>query len=146
MNLVALAERCRAEHDYNPLCEAIPYARFLGISVSEETGEFVSQLAFRPRNIGNPALPALHGGVVGAFLETTAILELVWAHETQMIPKIINITVDFLRPAGPVTTYASGTITKLGRRIANVTVEAWQDDRSRPVAVAHCHFLLELTR
>ncbi len=145
MNLVALAARCRAEHDYNPLCDAIPYVRFLGISVSEEAGEFISQLAFRPRNIGNPALPALHGGVVGAFLETTAILELVWAQETLMIPKIINITIDYLRPAGPVTTYARGTITKRGRRIANVTVEAWQGDRSRPVAIAHCHFLLELT-
>jgi uncharacterized protein (TIGR00369 family) len=144
VSLVGVVERCRHHQDFNPLCEAIPYAKFLGITVSEEAGEFIARLAYRPRNIGNPALPALHGGVVGAFLETTAIIELLWAHETPSVPKIINITIDYLRPAGPVTTYARGTITKRGRRVANVSVEAWQEERARPVAVGHCHFLLDL--
>jgi acyl-coenzyme A thioesterase PaaI-like protein len=50
--------------------------------------------------------------------------------------------VDYLRTGRAVDTYAKGTITKHGRRVANVRVDAWQDDRDRPIASAHAHFLL----
>jgi acyl-coenzyme A thioesterase PaaI-like protein len=58
------------------------------------------------------------------------------------VPKTINLAVDYLRPARPVETSALGLVTKQGRRVANVRVEAWQEDRGRPVAIAHAHFLL----
>jgi uncharacterized protein (TIGR00369 family) len=110
--------------------------------VAESAGQLQARLAFKPSNIGNPRVPALHGGVVGAFLETTAILQLLLSQESQELPKIINITVDYLRPASPVDTFAEGLITRQGRRIANVAVEAWQDRRERLVATANCRFLL----
>jgi hypothetical protein len=31
-------------------------------------------MPFSPKIIGNPMLPAIHGGMTGAFLETTAIV------------------------------------------------------------------------
>jgi acyl-coenzyme A thioesterase PaaI-like protein len=40
-------------------------------------------------------------------------------------------------------TYGRAEITKQGRRVATVRAEAWQDDRSRPIAAAHGHFLLQ---
>jgi acyl-coenzyme A thioesterase PaaI-like protein len=63
--------------------------------------------------------------------------------ETETVPKIVNITVDYLRSARPVDVIASAKVTKQGRRMVNVFAEAWQDDRSKPVATANAHFLMK---
>ncbi len=143
---VELGPVIRAARDTNdptPIVEAIPYARFLGISAREEReGALLTTLAFSEGNIGNPALPAIHGGVVGAFLENTAILQLLWALESVHVPKTITITVDYLRTAGPAETYARATVTKLGSRVANVRAFAWQADEAKPVAGANANFLV----
>jgi uncharacterized protein (TIGR00369 family) len=48
-----------------------PFARFLGICIGNDD---ILVMPFSPQIIGNPILPAIHGGMTGAFLETTAIL------------------------------------------------------------------------
>jgi len=101
----------------------------------------VIRLGFDRRIVGNASLPAIHGGVIGAFLEFAAILELVRQGEGERLPKPIDLTIDYLRSAGPRDAFARATITKRGRRVANVRVEAWQD-ADRLVAAAHGHFLL----
>ncbi|HEX2678342.1 MAG TPA: PaaI family thioesterase [Polyangiales bacterium] len=93
--------------------------------------------------IGNPVLPALHGGTVGALLESAAIFKLLWEIESIAVPKTINITVDYLRSARVVDTFARATITKHGRRVANVQARAWQGDEDKPIAALHAHFLLK---
>ncbi len=142
MSLIRLIEEARRQRDFNLFSQAIPYARFLGIESRECDGQLHGFLHYRERNIGNPAVPALHGGVVGAFLETTAIFQLMWQRETASVPKTINITIDYLRPAGPRDTWARAVVTKQGRRIANVAVEAWQESPEKPITTADCHFLL----
>src|SRR5688572_15437594 len=128
---------------YQELVQRMPYARFLGMTVHAiEDGRLVTRLAFSDSIVGNPSLPAVHGGVIGAFLEMAAIFQLVLEGEGERLPKPINFTVEYLRSAGPRTSYAVATITKRGRRVANVRVESWQDDRARPVAAAHGHFLM----
>ena len=92
--------------------------------------------------IGNTFLPAIHGGTLGALLEMAAIFHLIWETEAETVPKIVNITIDYLRSAGPRDVIASAKVTKQGRRMVNVFAEAWQDDRSRPVASASAHFLI----
>jgi len=99
-------------------------------------------LPFRDEIVGNMRLPAVHGGVLGAFLELTALLRLIDESGTDRVPKPITFSVDYLRSAGPTTTRARAEIFKLGRRIANVHVIAWQDDRARPVAAGNGKFLL----
>ena len=84
---------------------------------------------------------AIHGGVIGAFLEFAAILELVRQGEGERLPKPIDLTIDYLRSARGVDAFARATITKHGRRVANVRVEAWQQSEER-LAAAHGHFLL----
>jgi uncharacterized protein (TIGR00369 family) len=123
--------------------DAIPYARFLGVDV-ERTGAGALEcvLPFRQEIIGNPMLPAIHGGVLGAFLELTAILRLIDESGTDHVPKPINFAIDYLRSAGPNTTRARADIFKLGRRVAVVHVVAWQDDPARPVASGNGKFLL----
>jgi uncharacterized protein (TIGR00369 family) len=142
MNLLEVIAKAKAERDFNVLVEVMPYARFLGLSAEEVDGEVVSKLAFDDMLIGNPVRPALHGGVVGALLEHAALVHLMWELETAHVPKTITITVDYLRSGRPRDTFARGIITKEGRRVANVRVEAWQDDRQKPIAHALAHFLL----
>jgi acyl-coenzyme A thioesterase PaaI-like protein len=140
-----LADALRAAKEagnVSALVETIPYLRFLGISADTSSGELVGKLAYSDLLIGNASLPALHGGAIGALLESTAILQALWEQDTDALPKIVTITIDFLRSGRPVDTFAKGVITKAGRRVVNVGVEAWQEDRQRPIARANAIFLV----
>lgn len=142
---MGIAERIaelKARGDLSALPAAIPYAQFLGIEAEIAEGRLLGRMRYHDDLVGNPALPALHGGTLGALLESTAIFQILWEAESVVLPKTISITVDYLRSARPVDTFARGVITKRGRRVVNVRVEAWQDDPARPVAMAHAHFLV----
>jgi acyl-coenzyme A thioesterase PaaI-like protein len=134
--------RARAAGDLSPVVEAIPYARFLGLSVEVRDGELVTRLAFAAHVVGNPALPALHGGTIGALLESAAVFELLWHMDLRILPRIVTHTIDYLRTGKPLDTFASASITRRGRRVASVRVEAWQEDPARPIASANTHFLV----
>jgi acyl-coenzyme A thioesterase PaaI-like protein len=121
---------------------AIPYARFLDLSVEEGADGLCCILPFRDDIVGNAVLPAIHGGVVGAFLELTALLHLMEIGDGARVPRPINFTIDYLRSAGPRLTRGRAEIVKHGRRVANVRVLAWQDDAARPVAAGIGNFLL----
>ncbi len=125
----------------NQVLEAIPYARFLGVTIDRTNGTLECVLPFREEIVGNVMLPAIHGGVIGAFLELTALLRLIDESGTDRVPKPINFAIDYLRSAGPTTTRARADIFKLGRRVAVVHVVAWQDDAARPVAAGNGKFL-----
>ena len=140
LDVISEARRSR---DYGLLTCAVPYAQFMGISLDASSGELLGKLSFSDMLIGNPTLPALHGGTIAALLESTAIFTLLLDTETCVLPKIINITVAYLRSGRPVDTFARCVITKHGRRVAAVHVEAWQDTPSQPIATALAHFLLE---
>ena len=133
----------RARGDLNPLLDAIPYARFMGFSVVVEDGALITTMTYGRHLVGNPAIPALHGGTLGALLESAAAFTLLWASETALLPKTITLTIDYLKPAKPIDTRARGVITRNGRRVASVRVEAWQEDPAQPVAGAHVHFLVK---
>jgi acyl-coenzyme A thioesterase PaaI-like protein len=124
--------------------ETIPYARAIGLEAAIDEYGLLTVLRFQPNNIGNAILRAIHGGVVGAVLEHAAILHLLYEAKPATIPKIVNLSVDFLRPSLATDIFARGRIVKQGQRIANVRVEAWQKDPSRPVAAAHAHFLVSM--
>lgn len=127
------------------LFESVPYARFLGVQFELKGEELTAILPFKDNLIGNPMLPALHGGVVGAMMELTAVAQIYLTQNTGKAPKTIDISIDYLRSGRPVDTFARAHLTKLGRRIANVRVEAWQADRADPIAALHGHFLLTST-
>ncbi len=141
--LVELMREARQSGDVSALVEMIPYLQFLGVSALTASGELVGKMAYSDPLIGNANLPALHGGAIGALLESTAVLQTLWESETIALPKIVTITIDFLRSGRPVDTFAAGHITKEGRRVVNVGVEAWQEDRKRPIARANAIFLIQ---
>ena len=99
--LERLAE-ARKAGDVGLLAEAIPYARWMRIAPENGIGELLTRMRYHDGLIGNTFLPALHGGTLGAMLEMTAIFHLLWETETETVPKIVNITVDYLRSARPV--------------------------------------------
>ncbi|HEY5147217.1 MAG TPA: PaaI family thioesterase [Polyangiaceae bacterium] len=129
--------------DVSTLVDAIPYLRFLRFSADTSSGELIGKMAYSDALIGNASLPALHGGAIGALLESTAILQAFWESETLMLPKIVTITIDFLRSGRPLDTFAKGVFTRQGRRVVNMSVEAWQEDRARPIARANAIFLVK---
>ena len=143
MDLLKQARDAGEKVNLNKLIDAIPYAKFIGIEVDQKGSEITTILRFDKKIIGNPMLPALHGGVIGSFLETTAIIQLAHDGGGEFLPKPIDLTIDFLRSGKPQDTYARARITKRGRRVANVHVEAWQDEHTKAIAAAHGHFLMK---
>jgi uncharacterized protein (TIGR00369 family) len=120
----------------------IPYASFLGVRAELRGDELTLILPYGEHLVGNPLLPALHGGVVGALMELTAITQLAITSKSEKFAKTIDIGVDYLRSGKPIDTYARARVVKIGRRIANVQAEAWQNERSQPIAAMHGHFLV----
>ena len=150
----------RRDAALNALVQSIPYIRFLNVSFDRRGDELTAQLNFEEKHIGNPLLPAIHGGVTAAFLELTAVVTLNWSHLWERIesgdldpeemaagklprqPKTIDFTVDYLRSGLPRDAYARATISRAGRRYASVHVEAWQDHKHKLFAQATGHFLM----
>jgi uncharacterized protein (TIGR00369 family) len=119
-----------------------PFARWLGIRVADD-GTLV--MPFSQKIIGNPMLPAIHGGMTGAFLETAAVMEVMRELGISSLPKPIGLTVNFLRSGRALDSYANVEIVKQGRRVVAFEARAWQDDPAKPIASAFGHFMLRPT-
>ncbi|NJN50793.1 MAG: PaaI family thioesterase [Gammaproteobacteria bacterium] len=124
------------------LLDSIPYVQFLGIAAERKGNEITTIMPFGNHLVGNVMLPAIHGGVIGAFLEITATVQLLFDTQCERLPKTIDISIDYLRSGRPVATYGRAIVTRHGRRVANVRTEIWQEERAKPVAAAHGHYLL----
>ena len=138
----------------------VPYIRFMGVHFDRRGDELTAVMSYDEKLIGNPMLPAIHGGATASFLEVTAIVNLgfqmLWydiesgaldaealTPETlPRMPKTIDFTVDYLRSGLPRDAYARARVNRSGRRYASVHVEAWQDNHARPFAQATGHFLM----
>ena len=142
MTLTDNVHKARQSGDVKKLGEVIPYAKWMGISPTLVDGEVQGFMKYSDHLVGNAIVGALHGGTLGALMESTAIFKLLWHGESNALPKIINITVEYLRGAKKTDTHARAEFTREGRRVANVRVSCWQDDPDKPVAVATTHFLL----
>ena len=130
--------KLEAPDDPTGLFANSPFARWLGIR-DHDDGTLV--MPFSPKIIGNPILPAIHGGMTGAFLETTAIVG-VTRELGVSPPKPIGLTVNYLRSGRALDSFANVSIVKQGRRVVAFEAQAWQDDRTKPIASAFGHFML----
>lgn len=143
IDLAALVAEARESGDYNRLVEGIPYAAFLGLRVLLVEGRVRVHLPFRATLIGNVGLPSLHGGVVGACLETAALLQLIHEQGGLPMPKTIDFTIDYLRAARAEDLFAEAEVQRSGRRVANVRMRAFQKDVAQPAALGRGNFLLD---
>jgi uncharacterized protein (TIGR00369 family) len=145
MELLERSVRNGEKPDIAELIAAVPYCRHLGITGRREGDRIVLEMPFGDQLIGNPILPALHGGVIGSLLETAAIATVVWETGATALPKPVDITVDYLRSGRPVTSFARARIARQGRRVVNVHAEMWQEEESRPIAALRGHFLIQIS-
>jgi len=143
MTLAKTIAAALADNDWDKLVGTVPFARFLGLRLDIKGDQFTCILPYAPKLIGNPVLPALHGGATGGFLECAAIFYQLWHRDTAIVPKTINFNLDYLRPGKPQDTYAHVYMVKLGQRVANIRAEAWQTDPDKQIAIAHGNFLLQ---
>ena len=130
----------------------IPFIEFLDIKFDIVDRELSATMPFKPMLIGNEFIKALHGGAIGSFLESVAIIELTWHLNFEVaksetlfqinLPKTIDFTIDYISPGKATDSFAKARINRSGKRYASVSVEAWQGDRDPPFAQAIGHFLV----
>jgi len=125
------------------LLNHIPYARFLNLQTVISGDEVTVIMPFADRLIGNPMLPALHGGSTAALLEMAALAQVSLSFPGPRLPRPINVTVAYLRTGRPIDVFARARINRAGRRVAHVQAEAWQEARHEPIASLTAHFLLD---
>jgi uncharacterized protein (TIGR00369 family) len=118
-----------------------PYAKLLGLSTDSVGGETLWIMPFREEVVGRPGF--LHGGAIAGLLEFAALGTLYEALEEAVVVKPINVTVQFMRGGTDLETFASASVTRLGRRVANVEAHAWQEDRAKPIASAQMNVMLK---
>jgi uncharacterized protein (TIGR00369 family) len=115
---------------------AIPFNRLLGLRCLEiEAGSVRVELPFRPELIGNPEIPALHGGAISATLDTTGGLA-VWS-QARPADRVstIDLRVDFLRPGRPEPVISVARVIRLGNHVGVAELRAFHpDDEDRPIA------------
>ncbi len=119
-----------------------PYAELLGLTMEPGAEAPVLVLPFSGDVVGRPGF--LHGGAIGGLLEMAAVGALLQALEAEGGAKVkpVNVTVDYMRGGREKETRARGTVTRLGKRVANVSAAAWQDEETRPIAAARMNFLI----
>lgn len=121
-----------------------PYAQALGIGVDPaDSASPVLWFDYSDRVSGRPGF--LHGGAMSGLMEMAAVAALQAELERRgeaMRLKPVNVTVEFMRGGTEQRTYASGTVTRAGRRVALVNAMCWQDDPARPIALAQLKVLL----
>ncbi|NUU36005.1 PaaI family thioesterase [Pseudomonas sp. C2B4] len=139
----AQLQKAHEQGDYAPLLQLIPYATLIGVECSRVGDELLFRLPANKDNIGNPLLPAIHGGVIAGFMELAAALHLLIATGSPSVPKIIDFSLDYLRAGQFRDTWARCQVCRQGRRVANVAITAWQSTEAEPIATARAHFKLE---
>ena len=138
----ASIEAARLEKSPQSVMEMIPYAAFIGAQVRVEEDNLLYWMDERPSNIGNPSLPAIHGGVIGGFLELSSAVEILYSLDIAAVPKVVDFSLDYLRAGRYKTIYARCNVLRQGKKLINVTATAWQENEETPIATARCHFLI----
>jgi acyl-coenzyme A thioesterase PaaI-like protein len=120
----------------------MPHTSFVGLQISIRSGEMLSVLRRREANISNTQRPAIHGKVVGATLEHAGIIEWLYRLKLAAMPRVINVSIDYLRAVKVEDLWLRGYIVCQGRRIANVRCEAWQENREQLAAASYTQLKL----
>jgi uncharacterized protein (TIGR00369 family) len=122
-----------------------PYAALLGATIVAGSPDDapVLRMDFTPGLSGRPGY--LHGGAIAGLLEMAAhaalTASLIAAGQEPRF-KPIGITIDYVRGGKEQPTFARGRVTRVGKRVATVVVEAWQEEGGPHIAAARLHMLM----
>ena len=140
----------KSNADAQVIIDALPYASFLGMKAQQVDGDWQFILPPQKHNVGNPTLPALHGGAIAGFMEMSAVIYLMMnmdveeiaGHEPR-VPKVVDFSIDYIRACRLETTHAACEILRRGRRLTNIAVRIWQQNPDVFCAAARVHYLVD---
>ncbi len=142
MDIKSIVQECKDSNNFDVLVNWVPYARTIGMGCMKAGDEIIFTLPANEDNIGNPTLPAIHGGVLGGFIEQSAILFVLMIAEQPKFPKVVDLSIDYLSAGHYRDSFAQCRALRVGRRLANIQVSAWQDKKEQPIATARANLLL----
>jgi len=115
--------------------DASPYYSKFGLSISTQIDDSILlKLPSSVSLIGNPAIKAIHGGIVAMALELVANLQANFKLNQKHHP--LSQTTSFLRRTNDTPLFASAKVIKSGRLFVTAEASAWQEDCRKPVATA----------
>ena len=112
--------------------EYIPFNKFLGVRASSlSRGRVELEIPYREELIGDPAKPALHGGVMSMLADVAGGMA-IWSTLEDMNHRLstIDLRIDYLRPGRLESLVAEGTIVRVGRSVGVADVRLFH--RSAP--------------
>ena len=120
------------------------YSKSLGLNFEiGENGPF-TKLSFKDYLVGNPLIPALHGGVIAGLLENASLFHLLWTNEISYLPRLTHISFEFLSTCKTEDTFASCRINRKGKNIVNMSARAWQKNKlDKVIATSNCSYLVK---
>ena len=127
------------------LLHGSPQARALGLEmVSVEPREAVLKVPYRDELVGDPDTGVIAGGVVTTLLDHVCG-QAVWASlEAYTSIATLDLRIDYMRAAEPgLPVFAHAHCYKQTRSIAFVRAQAYDRDRSDPIATAQAAFMLD---
>lgn len=113
-----------------------PIARWLCLSVVSRGEAVLYQLTFDERHIGNPQIRAIHGGVVAAFLQLAAEIDVAARFGFPAPVRAATFSIDYMAPCQAADMTAEVRLARAARRVAFVEATAWQGEAARVVAAA----------
>jgi uncharacterized protein (TIGR00369 family) len=112
------------------MVELIPFNQVLGLEVVElADGHAVLALPFREALIGDPARPALHGGVLSALADTCGGAAVWTAIGDEDRVSTIDLRVDYLRPGPLERLLAIGDVLRAGNRVGVASIRIVPETR-----------------
>ena len=114
-----------------------PFHTWLGVTAVEAgAGRAVLRLPPNPEFVGNPFVPAVHGGIVAALIDLAGGAALFV--DLRFPTPTIDMRVDYLRPAiAGKALLAEARVKSLGKTVAFVDIEV-KDEDHRVVATGRC--------
>jgi uncharacterized protein (TIGR00369 family) len=121
-----------------------PFASWLDFQTLSTPDGLRAVLPFQEKNVGNPFIRSLHGGIVSASMECSGGLLAAHLHKLDRIQKPASISISYIRStvADDLNIFVSSI--KTGARLTFLNAQAWQDDKNKLVAVATMTFLRNL--
>lgn len=117
-----------------------PFHRYLGLELEEmEEGRVVVRMEHKDELVGNPQVPAIHGGILAALVDLTG--GAATFHETGVPTPTIDLQIDYIRPAIAEegrAHLAEAEIVNVGETVAFVDVEVRDSLEEKLVAKGRC--------
>ncbi len=129
--------------------EFIPFNKWLGMKVLQMSrGHVTVSIPWRPEIIGDPTIPALHGGVIGAVADAAGGIA-VWTALENSVARVstVDMRVDYLRPGRQETLVAVAHVIRSGSRLGWADVRLHHEGREAElVATARAVYAIKIPK